>query len=207
MKPLTLFPSLIWRAKLQGSTSKRLVSELIREAKLFREIDEVGERWSHENYYAGYTSYSSITDLAFRSSGYERLKKWIDREVVKYANALELDLGKGRLEMNSFWMNIMGEGSHHAFHLHPLSTVSGTFYLQVPPHSGQLKFEDPRLPAFMASPPKKRNAKIENQRFYCVKPSAGELVLFESWLKHEVTVNRSSRERISVSFNYDWVQP
>jgi uncharacterized protein (TIGR02466 family) len=33
---------------------------------------------------------------------------------------------------------------------------------------------------------------------------AGHLVLFESWLRHEVAPNPIDEERISVSFNYNW---
>jgi uncharacterized protein (TIGR02466 family) len=33
---------------------------------------------------------------------------------------------------------------------------------------------------------------------------AGELILFESWLRHEVVANPVRSERISISFNYDW---
>jgi uncharacterized protein (TIGR02466 family) len=32
----------------------------------------------------------------------------------------------------------------------------------------------------------------------------GQLVLFESWLRHEVAANRSAAERVSISFNYSW---
>lgn len=206
MAIVSLFTTEIVRTKLPAARAKTWIPRLVREAKLYRELDEAGRRWSRRNYYGGYTSYSSITDLAFRSSTFAMLKEWIDVEVAKYARALELDLRRGRLEMSAFWLNVMGEGCHHAFHLHPLSTVSGTFYLQVPPGSGAFKIEDPRLPAFMASPPRKPNARTTNRRFFDLEPSAGELVLFESWLKHEVIANRSKRERISVSFNYDWIQ-
>ena len=33
---------------------------------------------------------------------------------------------------------------------------------------------------------------------------SGRLVLFESWLRHEVSANLTRAERISVSFNYNW---
>jgi uncharacterized protein (TIGR02466 family) len=49
----------------------------------------------------------------------------------------------------------------------------------------------------MASPPRKAYVELP------CRP--GQLVMFESWLKHEVPANRGSEERISVSFNYDWV--
>lgn len=200
----TLFPTQIYRAKLSSGLVKKWIPRLIREAKLFRDLDSVGEKWSEKNYPNGYTSYSSITDLAFRSSGFADLKQWIDREVKKYAEALEMDLGSGCLEMSALWINMMDQGCQHSFHLHPLSSISGTFYLQVPKNSGALKFEDPRLPAFMASPPRKRGASLPNQHFFAIDPVPGELVLFESWLKHEVTASQARSIRMSVSFNYDW---
>jgi uncharacterized protein (TIGR02466 family) len=33
---------------------------------------------------------------------------------------------------------------------------------------------------------------------------AGRVVLFESWLRHEVPPNQARGERVSVSFNYAW---
>ncbi|MBC7387050.1 MAG: hypothetical protein H7301_12935 [Cryobacterium sp.] len=201
----TLFPTQIYRSLLPLAFRKRWIPSLVKETKLFRDLDDEGRAWSREHYYGGYTSYSSITDLAFRSSGFADLKQWIDREVKKYASSLELDLGAGRLEMSALWLNTMGQGCHHSFHLHPLSTISGTFYLQVPKGSGEFKIEDPRLSSFMASPPRKKTAKLANLRFFSFIPRVGEMVLFESWLKHEVTANQSTSERISVSFNYDWI--
>lgn len=200
------FPTLIYSAAYPGTGAARFTAKLAREALLFRETDLEGQKWSRKNYLSGYTSYSSITDLAFRSSQFEKLKTWIDLQVQKFANELEMDLRKGRLEMTSFWINIMGEHCTHASHLHPLSSISGTFYLQVPKNSAGIKFEDPRLAHFMASPPRSAKACTQNRRFIEIKPKAGTLILFESWIKHEVPPNRGREERISVSFNYDWIQ-
>jgi len=33
---------------------------------------------------------------------------------------------------------------------------------------------------------------------------AGQVVLFESWLRHEVPSHPTAAERVSVSFNYNW---
>lgn len=183
-----------------------LLKQLAKEAQVFRRIDEHGALWSEKNYLGGYTSYSSISDLPYRSTTFEKLKKWIDLQVKAYARALEMDLEGGELKMDTCWVNIMGQGTQHSSHLHPLSVISGTFYVQVPKGSGAFKIEDPRLPAFMASPMRKTHAREENQRFVSIEPRAGTLLLFESWMKHEVPPNLSRRERISVSFNYDWVR-
>ena len=124
--------------------------------------------------------------------------------VASYAKKLELDLGRKKLAMSSCWVNIMGKGCHHGSHLHPLSTVSGTFYVKVPRGGSSLKFEDPRLPMMMASPPRKTKSRLENRRFVEIAPRPGQVVLFESWLKHEVPVHQADEERVSISFNYDW---
>ncbi|HEY8271605.1 MAG TPA: TIGR02466 family protein, partial [Pseudobdellovibrionaceae bacterium] len=90
-------------------------------------------------------------------------------------------------------------------HIHPLSVISGTYYVQTPKDCGSIKFEDPRMVGFMASPPRKENAQERNKRFVELKPQAGNVVLFESWMRHEVPQNKSDIERISISFNYDWI--
>jgi uncharacterized protein (TIGR02466 family) len=198
------FPTQIYRNSLPSALAKRLVPELTKESYLTRDLDLEGQRWSKKNYLGGYTSYSSITDLPFRSSNVLLLKKWIDRQVGAYARALELDLQGKALEMSNCWFNIMGQYSHHSFHLHPLSTISGTFYVQVPKGSGTLKLEDPRLEAFMGSPPRLLSAKSRNLRHINIEPKPGSLLLFESWLRHEVPANHSKKDRISISFNYNW---
>jgi uncharacterized protein (TIGR02466 family) len=56
----------------------------------------------------------------------------------------------------------------------------------------------------MNTPAVKEKAALRNQRFIEVQPSAGYVILFESWLKHEVPMNLSKKDRISISFNYGW---
>jgi len=57
----------------------------------------------------------------------------------------------------------------------------------------------------MAHPPRKKKAARENQSFVSLQPEAGTLLLWESFLRHDVPMNRSEDERISVSFNYNRV--
>jgi uncharacterized protein (TIGR02466 family) len=171
----------------------------------FAEIDEQGQLWSQKNYKGGYTSYGSISQLHNISSTFEDLEKEINKHVKKFIKHLEMDISPNELKMTSCWINVMPSDVHHSMHLHPLSVISGTYYVQTPKNSSAIKFEDPRMDSFMASPPRKHNAKIHNQRYHSLKPQEGHVVLFESWLRHEVPSNASTKERISISFNYDWV--
>jgi uncharacterized protein (TIGR02466 family) len=106
--------------------------------------------------------------------------------------------------MTDCWVNIMPRQVVHGLHLHPLSTLSGTYYVKTPRGSPGLKFEDPRLDRFMAAPPRIATSRTDNRPWVIVPAQEGTLVLFESWLRHEVPPNPVAAERISISFNYSW---
>jgi uncharacterized protein (TIGR02466 family) len=54
----------------------------------------------------------------------------------------------------------------------------------------------------MAAPARRKSAPRSMQPFIYLSPEPGSIVLFESWLRHEVEPNRSKQDRISISFNY-----
>ena len=99
----------------------------------------------------------------------------------------------------------MPRGVTHSLHLHPNSVVSGTYYVATPRGCAGLKFEDPRMSRFMASPPVSAEGGPQSRRYVTYPATAGNVTLFESWLRHEVPSNPLKSERISISFNYDWV--
>lgn len=171
---------------------------------MVRDTDEDGVAWSEANYPNGYTSYGSQTDLHLRYPHFEDLRKAIDRHARKFARALDMDLQDGSLFMSSCWVNIMPTHAAHSLHLHPLSVLSGTYYVDVPKGASSIKFEDPRLSSMMAAPPKLPQARPRNQTFVKVAPANGQLMLWESWLRHEVPSNSINADRVSISFNYDW---
>ena len=92
----------------------------------------------------------------------------------------------------------------HAGHIHPGSVISGTYYVALPDGAAGLKFEDPRLQQMMAAPPRRSNASRRNKSFVEIAPKPGTILLWESWLRHEVPPSRAKRDRISISFNYNW---
>ena len=190
--------------QIYQSSVKTDLADLIKEIRQIEKADQKGRAWSLKNYKNGYTSYGSWDQLHQLSSSFDQLEKQIRRHVVKFGKSLDFDLAHGPLKINSMWVNIMPEGSLHAAHIHPHSVVSGTYYIEVPKGASAIKFEDPRLSCFMNSPVPKQTAKKANRRFFSIEPSNGDLVLFESWLKHEVPLNQSKKPRVSVSFNYGW---
>lgn len=200
------FPTLIYSDVISSKSAekKELQRQLRAEISDIKNLDGAGKEWSKKNYKNGFTSYASANELHRFSPTFARLEKLIDRHVAKFCRELDLDLGGNALRMTTCWVNIMPTNTHHGLHIHPLSVISGTYYLSVPKGASAIKFEDPRLPRLMASPPKKKNPKPQNQLFLAIEPKESSVVLFESWLGHEVPLNTSKQPRISISFNYGW---
>jgi uncharacterized protein (TIGR02466 family) len=196
----TLFATRIYRASLGARTAR----DIARASLLLAKSDEAGRAWCRANDYRGYTSYASLNDLPWRFPEFAALVKRIDRHAEAFADALDFDLAGRALELDSLWVNVMPEGAIHSSHLHPHSVLSGTFYAALPEGSSAIRFEDPRLGFMMAAPARRKNAARANRPFVYVSPKPGALLIWESWLRHEVPVNRSKSERISVSFNYRW---
>jgi uncharacterized protein (TIGR02466 family) len=195
MATRALFPTLVYRAPI-GRTSGRFDRTLLDECEALAASDEAGRRWSAKNYLGGYTSYGSLDRLHLVSSVFAGLVRKLDPHVRAFARDLKYDLSGRVLGITDCWLNVMPAGVVHSLHLHPTSFISGTYYVQVPKGAGTLKFEDPRLSRMMAAPPR--------PSFVSLPAKAGELILFESWLRHEVPPARYAGERISISFNYAW---
>jgi uncharacterized protein (TIGR02466 family) len=204
MSVQSLFPTRIYTAKLSGAAAGALNSRLLRECRVLAEDDGAGRLWSQTNYPGGYTSYNSAARMHRMSPTFAALEKRIDAHVRNFARTLDFDLAGRRLVMTDCWVNVMTRQVVHGLHLHPLASLSGTYYVRTPRGCSGLKFEDPRLERFMAAPPRKAKARRENKVWVTVPAEQGKLVLFESWLRHEVAPNPTEAERISVSFNYSW---
>lgn len=200
----TLFPTHLYTATLQRTGTAAFNRQLLKEARQLRHDDAAGRRWSAINYPGGYTSYGSVHRLQQFSPTFELLQRRLQRHVAAFAESVEWDLVGRELGMTDCWVNIMPRRVAHSLHLHPLSTLSGTYFVQVPAGSPGLKFEDPRLDRFMAAPPRRAQSRPENKPWVTIPAAAGKLVLFESWLRHEVAANPVATERVSVSFNYNW---
>ncbi|MSU69908.1 MAG: hypothetical protein EXS39_03870 [Opitutaceae bacterium] len=198
------FPTYIYCEPLQDSGLPRLNADLAEECRRLRDFDAAGRQWSKKNYPGGYTSYASMNALHRFSSTFRLLEKKFTRHVRRFARTLDMNLRDREVRLTDCWVNIMPEAAAHSLHLHPLSFISGTYYVVTPRGCPGLKFEDPRLSKFMAAPPKAAGARPANRTHITYPAEAGNVILFESWLRHEVAANRVTAERISISFNYNW---
>jgi uncharacterized protein (TIGR02466 family) len=192
----SLFVTSLYEADLGD---ERLLSDLAHSIRSLAEDDEAGRRWSRDKGYRGYTSYASLNDLPRRDPAFGDVAKLLSKHAARFARELGWDV-KPRLD--SLWANLLKSGGHHSAHIHPHSILSGTLYVEVPKGSGPIRFEDPRLPMMMAAPVRRDDAPEELRPFAIVEPRPGLLLMWESWLRHEVLPGTAKADRLSISFNF-----
>jgi len=197
MSVRTLFATRLYEAELGDG----LLDELAHSIRTLAEDDEAGQRWSAEHLYPGYTSYASLNDLPRRDPAFADLGKLLTKHATAFAHDCAFDLSR-KPKLDSLWVNLLRGPGHHSAHIHPHSIISGTLYVEVPKGSGAIRFEDPRLPMMMAAPTRRSEAPDELQPFVTVQPRPGLLLLWESWLRHEVMPGTGRGERLSISFNF-----
>lgn len=200
----SLFATRLYRAALSEHGKPIDPVELENSCLVIAEDDEAGQVWCADNDFPGYTSYASLVDLPWRFPIFKDLKKVLDKHVAAFAKDLQFDLDGKKIKLDSLWINILPEGGIHTSHIHPHSVISGTTYVAVPKGASAIKFEDPRSAMMMAAPTRKAKARREMRNFIYVEPGVGDVLLWESWLRHEVPMNMAEDDRISVSFNYGW---
>jgi uncharacterized protein (TIGR02466 family) len=119
---------------------------------------------------------------------------------------------KGRLFLNNLGYNTDGlnftlqifasnmtVNDYHAVHSHPNSLLSGIFYLDVEESSSPIIFHDPRPFRKFVALPRKNETTASYEKIAYV-PENGLLLIWESWLEHEVPKN-NSKNRITLVFN------
>ncbi|MBW0144816.1 TIGR02466 family protein [Sphingomicrobium clamense] len=192
----TLFATPLYEADLSGKID---LNELAHSIHVLAEDDEAGQRWCEEKAYHGYTSYASLDDLPMRDPAFGDLKPILQKHARTFAKELAWDV---KPKLDSLWVNLMEPGAVHSAHIHPHSILSGTLYIDIPDDSGAIRFEDPRLPMMMAAPMRDEEAPEHLRPFVDIAPKAGTLLLWESFVRHEVLPHRGETERLSISFNF-----
>jgi uncharacterized protein (TIGR02466 family) len=193
-----LFVTSLYEAEI---ADQGLLSDLEHSIRSLAQDDSAGQQWSRDHLYPGYTSYASLNDLAKRDPAFAQLSKLLTRHAATFADECAFALARNP-RLDSLWVNLLRGSGHHSGHIHPHSMISGTLYVEVPKSAGAIRFEDPRLPLMMAAPTRRSDAPDELQPFITVEPRAGLLLLWESWLRHEVLPGTVRGERLSISFNF-----
>ncbi len=154
--------------------------------------------------------HSSDNLLEWTGDAVAKLKQWITEALTRTVRASSqlpeaqsTAAPKGSFRISA-WANLIRKGDYHRLHNHPGSAWSGVYYVAVAPQdqslNGVLEFYDPRPFAEMVDTP----YSPYGQRMI-IRPQAGLMVLFPSWLYHSVLPSDTDDIRLSVAFNAAWI--
>lgn len=119
-------------------------------------------------------------------------KEFVEHLQCMGSNLYSEHSGKqGNAVVTEMWGNINNKYCYNAAHIHG-QALSGVFYLQVPPNSGNLIFCNPAV---------RSDGRLFRNPNYTVAPENLACIIFPSWLEHYVEPNLSDQQRISISFN------
>ena len=184
MDHLNIFPTTIG-----GFSDENIAKKVLPIAKkILEEPSNNTNTWNYKTTYS--KDCSNIKELDF-------FKDYIVNLGSEYLNST----GYKRLSLvPEIFFSEMIAGDYHGQHEHPNSILSGLIYLNVPENSAPIRFYDPRPHTkYVTIPIAESNEK--NWTHYNVKPHAGLVLIWPSWLTHEVLVNKSVDGRITAVFN------
>lgn len=116
----------------------------------------------------------------------------------------------------NMWANVNRSGHGNVYHSHPGAYWSAVYYVDDggieadPSLGGELEFMDPRGPLPTMNSPHLGYAGpggLSGGNTEIMRPRNGMMVMFPSWLLHQVRPYHGTRERISIAFNLHVVVP
>jgi len=130
----------------------------------------------------------------------EQLLDELNKHINTYSDELNL---KKELSITNMWYNINEYKDYNISHRHPLSIISGVYYVKTPKDCGNIKFLNPVLNMIETY---WHDVNIDNNLYsshmWEYIAEKGVLYLFPSFLQHYVMPNlNKNEERISISFN------
>ena len=178
------FANIVWQTSLAINNSK--LKQRADELRLYTEGVKITNQQGWQSKSVG-TEDIVLTEF----------KTVLDQVVSKCASSVELP----DLKFMNLWFNINPPGAYNTLHNHQDSILSGVYYIDVPESNmGNIEFlREDDIQYYMPTL-KKYNQFTSQKAVY--KPEAGMLLLFPSWLKHQVLSNQSNSDRYSLSFNY-----
>ncbi|MCF6322060.1 MAG: TIGR02466 family protein [Rhizobiaceae bacterium] len=195
------FPTIIYRFQLPDA--EELNDQLLKSIYSEREKDQVGLDKSNLPKLGGWHSQSNMQKSRLYKPLVERVENVCDliSEDLQYHESYHL-------KVSTMWSIINPPGSSNNSHIHPGCDWSGVYYIQTPEDSGDIRFTDPRTAHLMNQlkfdPEKKRIRPCWTK--VRIKPSAGKIVIFPSFLYHSVDTNFSNAtgndaNRVIIAFN------
>ncbi len=198
---LDIFPTTILKAHVPDPDA--LNAELLEAIAKRRELDKGMGR-------SNIGGWHSKTDMAEWGG---EAARGLAEFAIQQVSPLMVDVAAGgKRQFNwgvDMWANVNGPGNSNQLHCHPGALWSSAYYVDAggadaEDHGGELLLEDPRYPMAYSAVPDLLLRDVDGEPMrseIAIRPEAGMLVLFPSWLRHSVRPHGGDRERVSVAIN------
>ena len=190
-----LFPDPIFHCKLENY--KQINKELLNYILELQKKDKKGNNRSNRGgwHSPNFDLVNPGPPINFINSFKDFLKHIIEDEI-----GWEYVPNKQRVV--AMWAIINKKNSYNVKHNHQNCYLSSAYYIKKPENSGDITFYDPKEAKTYRFPEVEKYTSYSAESI-TVKPEEGDLLIFPSYLYHDVGVNLSDEERIVVSFNID----
>ena len=185
---LQFFPTLVWRQELPPSRAKAVngrMMEAIEEILSPRSAQPPGVGWQ------------TAQDLHLRPE-FADLAKVITEAGEAALRSIEAE--HNGLTITGCWANINPPDARHRAHTHPNNYLSGVYYVRAPQGGNHISITDPRVQRSVMQPRFKKDS-VLNASVINLEVADGVMILFPSWLQHDVRRNASNEERVTIAFN------
>ena len=156
--------------------------------------DSDSDKIYYENGYTNYTPGSNVLEL----NALEELKNFIEVSVNEVHRKLNLE---NQVYLINSWFSVNRKNSMHERHNHLPAVWSGVYYVQATNNDGNITFFNDHLKSNWPYCKTDINNPLTRQIF-TIQPETGLLLIFPSYIEHQVHLNNTDNERISLSFNF-----
>ena len=183
----SIFPTPVYIAKRDSNLS-------FKEEKEIRKIIE--EEGMYRNIGNSTSNNSDIFDGKLK-----KLKQFCEQQLKLYVKEVLNPKKELDFYITQSWLNVTKPGEYHHNHSHSNSLISGVFYISTE-EDDRLTFTDPKAKEKEAIKFERKKYNPINSTTWWFPSVTNELMLFPSWLEHQVEVNeKATTDRISISFN------
>jgi hypothetical protein len=127
----------------------------------------------------------------------ELVNEWI-HAMREYQSVTALSVIEG--QPIQYWTQDYKEGDTHQTHAHGIHGISGVYWVRANDTAGKIRLHNP-------NPMTDYARVIDSENSYAwssaeIKPEKGKMILFPSYLKHEVLQSGPNATRTTIAFNF-----
>ena len=190
------FSTYIYSANVDADKLAPIQDELLAISQHLKDTNIFKKRWTQDTHSLSDPSFSS-NDIA--KYGLRNFEIELDNHVTAYLDALSYT-GPRKYKIKSAWFTLNKTNEHSRLHTHGNVDLSGVYYIQTNGHDGDLFFHTPAL-ALGAS---MIMAHLHDTLY--AKPEVGKIIMFPGTILHGVSGNDTKDDRISISFNLEFIR-